>query len=588
MTNVYKDFIGKPDRVNLRVKGITGSVKVAYRGTVLWHLQDDDGQVHPVTLENTMYCPDLPMRLLSPQHMAQVYHPTESMREGTTCLTTRNRVVLTWKDRKHQRTVPLNTSNVAVIWTAPMYANFSTFSDVYGSDTLDATCFPAHLIPPDDDDPVTPAPGPAPNIPSPISLPRDTSPITPQNQTEGLTSTSFDLTDQEEEDKGIAPVQDDAHVQLSNPSDELLYWHYRLGHLPFSTCVEMAKVGDLPARLAKCRIPTCAACRFGKATRVPWRTRGQKDSRLRKATSPGECVSVDQMESTTPGLVAQLKGSPTNKRYRHATVFVDHYSRFTFVFLQQTLTSEETLRAKQAFEAFARGLHVEIKHYHADNGRFADNAFLNSIKEKDQTISFCGVNAHWQSGIAEKRIRDLSDMSRTQLIHAKNRWPKAIEAALWPYAIRYSATVANSTINSMTKETPFERFACVKVKPKLKHFHPFGCPAYVVADKIQASKALPRWSTRARVGVYLGPSPRHARSVALILNLETGLVSPQYHVRYDDFFETVKEIDRRLRYLWQTKCRFIHHPVASKAPKDTSDTKKSGRVPESGPIRRSG
>ena len=44
---------------------------------------------------------------------------------------------------------------------------------------------------------------------------------------------------------------------------------------------------------------------------------------------------------------------------------------------------------------------------------------------------------------------------------------------------------------------------------------------------------------RARLGVFLGPSPNHSRTVHLILNLRTGHVSPQYHVKHDDFFETV-------------------------------------------------
>ena len=39
----------------------------------------------------------------------------------------------------------------------------------------------------------------------------------------------------------------------------------------------------------------------------------------------------------------------------------------------------------------------------------------------------------------------------------------------------------------------------------------------------------------------MGNSPRHARSVGLILNLSTGLVSPQYHVDYDGGFETSRK-----------------------------------------------
>ena len=50
---------------------------------------------------------------------------------------------------------------------------------------------------------------------------------------------------------------------------------------------------------------------------------------------------------------------------------------------------------------------------------------------------------------------------------------------------------------------------------------------------------LPKWQKRAWLGVYLGPSPNHSRTVHLILNPRTGHVLPQYHVKHDDFFETV-------------------------------------------------
>ena len=47
-------------------------------------------------------------------------------------------------------------------------------------------------------------------------------------------------------------------------------------------------------------------------------------------TAPGLCVSVDQMESPIPGLVAHMKGLPTKCRYSAATVFVDHYSQMRY------------------------------------------------------------------------------------------------------------------------------------------------------------------------------------------------------------------------------------------------------------------
>jgi hypothetical protein len=48
-----------------------------------------------------------------------------------------------------------------------------------------------------------------------------------------------------------------------------------------------------------------------------------------------------------------MKRKLTNKQYRCATIFVDHYSRLHFVHLQIDNTSVETVTTKRAFESFA-------------------------------------------------------------------------------------------------------------------------------------------------------------------------------------------------------------------------------------------
>jgi hypothetical protein len=53
-----------------------------------------------------------------------------------------------------------------------------------------------------------------------------------------------------------------------------------------------------------------------EATKVPWIVKGQKSH-------------IDQLKSSTPDLITQLKGIPTTKRYKYVTVFVDNYTRFT-------------------------------------------------------------------------------------------------------------------------------------------------------------------------------------------------------------------------------------------------------------------
>ena len=71
-------------------------------------------------------------------------------------------------------------------------------------------------------------------------------------------------------------------------------------------------------------------------------------------------------------------------------------------------------------------------------------------------------------------------------------------------------------------------------------FHAFGCPCFVLDSRLQSGiSAVPKWEPRARLGIYIGHSPSHAGSVALVLNPRTGHVSPQYHVVFDERFSTV-------------------------------------------------
>ena len=334
-------------------------------------------------------------------------------------------------------------------------------------------------------------------------------------------------------------IPEDQEPTSLDPHDELLRWHYRLGHLSFDRIRKLAQLGQLPKRLLTCKKSFCTACQYGKLTKRPWRVKGDDKKTTKVATRPSQIVSVDQLESNTPGFIAQLKGKLTQQRYHYATVFVDQFSGYSFVYLQRRITSEETVQAKHAFERVAEQRGVKIVHYHADNGRFADNAFIADCNFQRQSLSYCGVNAHFQNGIAERRIRDLQEQTRTSMLYAMNKWKKMVLICLWPYAMRHANDVSNATPRKGHDVSPLERFTGVPVRPKLRHFHAFGCPTYVLDNALQSGQGIPKWKQRARLGIYLGPSPSHARSVALILNPRTGHVSPQFHVKFDDFFETV-------------------------------------------------
>jgi hypothetical protein len=124
--------------------------------------------------------------------------------------------------------------------------------------------------------------------------------------------------------------------------------------------------------------------------------------------------------------------------------------------------------------------------------------------------------------------------------------------------------MANEAINNApsfqddNRRTPVEIFANSNVTANPKHWKPFGCPVYVLDNQLQAGKPFHKWQQRSKVGIYLGKSPQHGRSVALVLSLDTGLVSPQFHVAFDPSFRTVKDIKTKSQ--WQIKAGFVMQP----------------------------
>ena len=87
---------------------------------------------------------------------------------------------------------------------------------------------------------------------------------------------------------------------------------------------------------------------------------------------------------------------------------------------------------------------------------------------------------------------------------------------------------------------PMEKFSGTTTDMYLKNRHTWGCPVYVLDAIFKGNiSGLPKWEPHSHAGIYLGHSPFHAVSVALVLNPETGHVSPQFNVVFYDEFSTL-------------------------------------------------
>jgi len=153
------------------------------------------------------------------------------------------------------------------------------------------------------------------------------------------------------------------------------------------------------------------------------------------------------MTSLTPGLVAQMTGKPTCKRYRHAAIYVNQATGLGFVWLQKSINLGDTMEGKITFEKFCQEHGIMVQHYHADNGIYTSNTWRQLCLQQGQGLTFAGVAVHHQNGIAERRIQELQEMVCMMLIHAHHRWPSAITPNLWPYALWMS----NDAINVKAK-----------------------------------------------------------------------------------------------------------------------------------------
>ena len=51
---------------------------------------------------------------------------------------------------------------------------------------------------------------------------------------------------------------------------------------------------------------------------------------------------------------------------------------------------------------------IRVKKFHTDNGIFAEEIFKSNVSDNNQTISYYGVRAHFQNGVYEDSIKQLT------------------------------------------------------------------------------------------------------------------------------------------------------------------------------------
>ena len=181
---------------------------------------------------------------------------------------------------------------------------------------------------------------------------------------------------------------------------------------------------------------------------------------------------VDQIFSAQLGLIPHILGFLTSHIFWEYTKFLDRVSYYVYIHLMRDLYLSEIPLTKESFEKLMSKSGRTVKHYQADNNRFAYNDFIDAINKKDKNIRFCGFGAHHQNCIVKNNNKILTTSARKLLLHGMRMWPQMIDKMFWPFSMKDIAERLNSLHIYHKGRNPESIFHGVNVEDiPVKPFH---------------------------------------------------------------------------------------------------------------------
>jgi len=144
------------------------------------------------------------------------------------------------------------------------------------------------------------------------------------------------------------------------------------------------------------------------------------------------------------------------------------------------------------------------------------------------------------NGHVERSIQTIMSIARAMMIHSVIHWSDVADTSLWPMAVNYAFFLWNHLPQLHNGLSPSDLFT--KIRYPLQKLHDcfvWGSPAYVLDKRISDGGKIPRWKPRSSRAMHLGRAENYASSIPLVLNLDTGSITPQFHIVVDNWFATV-------------------------------------------------
>jgi hypothetical protein len=274
----------------------------------------------------------------------------------------------------------------------------------------------------------------------------------------------------------VHPVQALVHDSIS--LSEL--WHKRLAHLHYRDLPALGKmVTGLPPLCVE-HDGVCRGCALGKNAKG---TFSSSDSRSKGI------LDLIHSDLCGPMTVASLSG------YVYYVIFIDDYSRKTWIYFLKSKESEEVLDRFQEFKAQIENLNGrKIKTLRLDNGgEYTSKCFIDFCIEAGIKREYTVPYNPRQNGVAKRKNGSIVEATKA-MIH-----DQSLPMFLWAEASMTAVYVQNKSPHKILKNmTPEEAFT--GFKPEVGHFKIFGCLVYIHIPKEKRSKLEPS----GRKGTFVG------------------------------------------------------------------------------------
>ena len=208
-------------------------------------------------------------------------------------------------------------------------------------------------------------------------------------------------------------------------------------------------------------------------------------------------------------------------------------------------SSANGLHMETSKEEFISEVQDMVQHYRLQSFFYLSGSgnMMKNLPEEPHSFALDGV-------LSEHKLRDKEEPAKN-LDPQLDEFPSSVINGFKCYD---EFEINDFNLSRLVIESLISADLRQKVKTRFNHFKDFSylpgqvyfmmilevCNASFTYDIDSACTSLTTIKlVEAHKGIFLGFSPHHSSDIPLVLNLTTGHISPQYHVVFDDGFDTV-------------------------------------------------